>query len=92
MSHVIRRNLMLKDLDVRLDAAGKVRVCSVAFILKNGQRVFFPRAIATGLRMNVKEQRMRGIQPVDDKGNAEGHIYPVGIDNFVEYNGMEILL
>lgn len=92
MDYQIRRNLMLKELDIRQIPDGFARVFSISFILKNGQKVFFPMAIATGLNMNVKENRMRGIQPVDGKGDPEGHIYPVGIDNFIEYNGMEIIL
>lgn len=83
---------MLKDLDIRTDESGAQRVFSVAFIKQDGQKVFFPRAIATGLRMNMKENRVRGILPVDDKLEATDHVYPVGIDRFIEYNGMEITL
>ena len=83
---------MLKDLDVRETPSGELRTFSVCFVLQNGQRVFFPRAIVTGLKCNVRTNRMRGIQPVDQRNESTGHVYPVSIDNFLEYNGMEIIL
>ncbi len=83
---------MLKSLDVKSNPNGSQVVFSIVFLKKNGERVFLPRAIATGLPFSLTAHRMRGILPVDFKGEKIGHVYPVGIDNILEYNSMEVIL
>ena len=69
----IRRNLVLKELEIRETPEGKQIVFSMKFVKKDGELVFIPRAVSTGLKMNMKENRMRGVLPVDENGNAFGH-------------------
>ena len=86
----IRRNLVLKEFEAKETPDGKQRVFSIKFVKKDGELVFIPRAVATGLKMNMKENRMRGILPVDENGNACGHVTPVHIDSLIEYNGIKV--
>jgi hypothetical protein len=86
----IRRNLVLKELEIRETPQGKQIVFSIKFVKKDGELVFIPRAVATGLKMNMKENRMRGVIPVDENGNACGHVTPVHIDSLIEWNGIKI--
>jgi len=82
----IRRNLVLKEFEIRETPEGKQMVFSLKFVKKDGELVFMPRAVATGLKMNMKENRMRGVLPVDENGNACGHVTPVHIDALIEWN------
>ena len=86
----IRRNLVLKELEIRETPEGKQIIFSIKFVKKDGELVFIPRAVATGLKMNMKENRMRGVLPVDENGNAFGHVTPVHIDSLIEWNGKKI--
>ena len=86
----IRRNLVLKEFEIRETPQGKQIVFSIKFVKKDGELVFIPRAVATGLKMNMKENRMRGVLPVDENGNACGHVTPVSIDSLIEYNGIKV--
>ncbi len=86
----IRRNLVLKELEIKETPQGKQIVFSIKFVKKDGELVFMPRAVATGLKMNMKENRMRGILPVDENGNSCGHVTPVSIDSLIEYNGIKV--
>lgn len=86
----IRRNLVLKELEIKETPEGKQIVVSIKFVKKDGELVFMPRAVATGLKMNMKGNRMRGVVPVDSQGNACGHVTPVSIDSLIEYNGIKI--
>lgn len=89
----IRRNLVLADMDVRTDGKGKRRIFSIKFVSGDGKLYFFPQAYACGAgKMNNKEFQLRGVQPCDCRGNAEGHPYPVNIDRIVEYNKMKVVL
>lgn len=88
----IRRNVMLQELDIRRMPNGDRILFSVKFVTQSGQLHFVPLAYACGLPWNVKESRMRGIQPCDRWGNAVDHVYPVGIDNFLMYNQMHVIL
>ncbi|MBT3244829.1 MAG: hypothetical protein HN352_16910 [Bacteroidetes bacterium] len=92
MTKKIRRNLVLKQLDIKENSDGTQVVFSIVFITKQGQRVFLPRAIVTGLPYSVSIHRQRGILPVDQHGDKTGHVYPVGIDNLIEFNSMEVML
>lgn len=88
----IRRVDVLREYDIKEDNRGKQVVFSIRFVKVNGESVFLPRAVATGLNMNVAESRMRGVRPVDPKGDKTGHIYPVRIDNILEWNGNKVIL
>lgn len=71
---------------------GEAAFFSIQFYTKNGEMVSVPRAKSAGLRANMKEQRLRGVQPVDSSGNAVGHIYPVCIDNIRTINGLQVTI
>ncbi len=84
---------MLADMDIRTNPDGKKRIFSVKFATSEGKLYFIPQAYACGAgKMNMKEYRLRGIQPCDCKANPEGHVYPVSIDNILEYNHMKVKL
>lgn len=86
----IRRNLALKQFEAKETPMGKQNTFSIKFVKKDGELVFMPRAVACGLKMNMKDNRMRGVLPVDANNNACGHVTPVHIDGFIEFNGMKI--
>ena len=88
----IRRNMMLKELDIRWLPNGKRNTFSIKYVDKSGKLRYIPQAYVRGLPYNVKDARQRGIQPCDCGGNAEGHVYPAGIDVIVMFNGMEVML
>lgn len=83
---------MLREYDIKETPSGKQLVFSIKFVKKSGELVFLPRAVATGLPWNVAENRQRGVVPVDATGEKSGHIYPVRIDNIIEWNGNRVIL
>ncbi len=89
----IRRVDMLREFDVKETPGGKQVVFSIAFITAGGERVFLPRAVATGVNCSdMKARRLRGVVAVDLKGDKVGHIYPVRINNIVKWNGKTVFL
>lgn len=92
MASTIRRNLVLREYDVKHTPAGLQTVFSIKFIKRNGERVFMPKAVACGLSSNMKDNRMRGVLPVDAQGNGIGHPTPVNIDAIVEWNGHQVVM
>ena len=50
------------------------------------------RAVAAGLRFDMKSNRMRGVVPVDAQNKATSHVTPFHIDGLIEFNGMKIKL
>jgi len=92
MAAKIRRNLMLKALDIKETPSGSQVSFSMVFIKKDGERVFLPRAVSTGLPYSLSANRLRGILPIDQHGNKSGHVYPVSIDLILEFNSLEVLL
>jgi len=92
MANTIRRNLMLREFDIKETPDGKQSVFSITFIKANGERVFMPRAVACGLRQNMSENRLRGVLPIDANGDGISHPTPVNIDAIVEWNNMEVIL
>jgi hypothetical protein len=92
MADKIRRNHVLKILDVKSNPDGSPCTFSMVFVKKNGERVFVPRAISCGLPYSLSAHRLRGVMPVDSKGNKNGHVYPVNIDLILEFNSMEVVL
>ena len=79
-------------METREKSTGRASHFSVQFYLKNGEMVSLPRAVVRGLRADMKSNRLRGIQPVDSKGEPIGHIYPVSIDNLREFNGKQVVI
>jgi len=94
MQHIqtIRRNLALKEYEAKEKPNGQQNTFSIKFVNKNGELIFIPCAVAAGLRFNMKDNRMRGILPVDSSNNASGHITPVHIDGIIEWNGKKVKL
>lgn len=88
----IRRNEALKVLDIKEDKDGNQKRFSIIFDKKNGERVFYKRAVSCGLNMNLKENRYRGVVAVDANGDKIGHPTPVGIDRIIELNGEKITM
>ena len=92
MATTIKRNLVLKELDIKEDpTTGKQRVFSITFDKKNGERVYYPRAVSCGLNMDLKANRCRGILAVDKNGNVISHPTPVGIDRIIKYNDLSVI-
>lgn len=92
MAESIRRNVALREYDIKETPSGRQVVFSIKFLKKNGELIFLPTAVACGLPFNMKENRMRGVVAVDDNGDKIGHPYPVNIDLFLEWNGKQIVL
>ncbi|NQU51641.1 MAG: hypothetical protein HQ522_03785 [Bacteroidetes bacterium] len=92
MVTTIRRNLMLREFDIKETPDGNQVVFSIKFVKNDGEIVFVPAAVACGLTCNLKKNRLRGVMPVDEKGNRVGHPYPVSIDGILEWNGKKIIL
>ena len=88
--HTIRRNLVLKEYEIKETPDGKQVTFSIKFIKKNGELAFIPRAVAAGLPFNGKDNRMRGVLPIDSDNTASGHVTPVHIDGIIEWNGKKI--
>jgi hypothetical protein len=88
----IRRNLMLKEMDIRYLPNGRRHIYSVKFVDKSGKVRFIPQGYTRGLPYNVKDARQRGVQPCDCSGYPMYHVYPVGIDFILMYNNMEVIL
>ena len=82
--------MALKEYEIKETPDGKQVTFSLKFVKKNGELVFIPRAVAAGLNMDMKENRMRGVLPVDNNNKASGHITPVHIDGIIEWNGKKI--
>ena len=86
----IRRNLVLKQIDAAEDPLGRKIASSIKFTKKDGELVYMPKAQSCGLKFNMKDNRMRGIVPVDETCNPAGHPTPVHIDSLIEFNGLKI--
>lgn len=92
MTTTIKRADALRQMETREKSKGEAAYFSIQFYKKNGELVSLRKAKITGLRANMKEQRLRGIQAVDHAGNAIGHIYPVSIDNIRTYNDLQVTI
>lgn len=92
MSELIRRNVALREYDIKETPQGRQVVFSIKFLKKNGELVFLPKAVASGLSFNMKDNRMRGVVAVDNNGDKIGHPYPVNIDLILEWNSKQIVL
>jgi hypothetical protein len=92
MAVTIRRNLMLREYDIKETPLGKQTIFSIKFIKQNGEVVFMPRAVACGLTVNMSKNRLRGVVPIDLKGDKISHPTPVSIDAIIEWNGKIVVL
>jgi len=92
MAEKIRRNLMLREYDIKETPAGKQTTFSIKFIKQNGEVVFMPRAVACGLTANMSKNRIRGVLPIDLQGNKISHPTPVSIDSIIEWNNKIVVL
>lgn len=83
---------MLREYDIKEDNSGRQITFSIKFIKTNGEMVFLPKAVACGLSANMSANRIRGIVPVDEKGDKIGHPAAVSIDAIIEWNDKEVIL
>ena len=88
----IRRTDALNEMEVHEDQYGKKVLFSVEYYTKDGEVVYYSHAYACGLRQNMKENRLRGIQQCDQAGNKIGHPVAVSIDNLRMFNGKKVVL
>jgi hypothetical protein len=92
MAETIRRNLALREYYVKETPSGTPVVFSIRFVKKNGELVFIPSAIASGLPFHVSGDRMRGVMPVDASLCQCGHVVTVDFDSIVLWNGKRVIL
>ncbi len=92
MAETIRRNLALKEYDIKETPLGGQVSFSIKFVKKDGEIVFLPSAVACGLPFHVRNNRFRGVMPVDSRLKRSGHPYPVCIDAILEWNGKKVIL
>ena len=90
MEGTIRRTDVLAKMEIHETATGHSKYFAIQFYKQNGEVVTLTRARSCGLRMNMTENRTRGVQQVDEFGNTVGHIYPVCIDNIRTFNGQRV--
>lgn len=76
MSKYIRRNLALKEYDIKETPTGEQIVFSIKFIKNDGEIVFLPAAVACGLSCDLKKNKLRGVMPVDINRKRTGHPLP----------------
>ncbi len=88
----MKRHEVLKAINYKEDGRGNPVVFSLKFRTKKGELIFMPTCIACGVKGNMSANRLRGVQPVDGKGNTTGHPTPVSIDRMVEFNGNKIYM
>lgn len=88
----IRRNLALREYDIKESPDGRQTVFSIKFVKTNGELIFMPRAVACGLSANMEKNRLRGVLSIDGVGKGIGHPTPVSIDAITEWNGQEVKL
>lgn len=90
MNQTITRADVLAEMEIRETADKRHHYFAIQFYKKNGELVTLPRARSCGLRMDMTENRVRGVQQVDEFGNTVGHIYPVCIDNIRTFNNVRV--
>ena len=88
----MKRHEVLKAINYKEDGHGKPVVFAIKFRTKKGELIFIPKGIACGVKGNMSANRLRGVQPVDDRGEYTGHPTPVSIDRIVEFNGKKVYM
>lgn len=89
----IKLSTALAELDENVLPDGKQKIFSIKFIKKNGELVYFKRAVKTGLnKVNLKANNLVGVLPIDESGKSISHPTPVVIWNIVGFNGKRVYL
>lgn len=88
----IKRVDAVRQMEIREDQYGNKILFSIQFYNKQGEVVTMSHAFSCGLRVSLKENRLRGMQQCDAAGNKIGHPVPVSIDNIRMFNGMKVVL
>lgn len=89
----IDRNTALNDMDITQDIQGKIRTFSIKWVDIKGEIKYLSRAKKCGAgRMHNRQKRYKGVIECDVQGNSIGHVYPVCIDNIIQYKGKEVVL
>ena len=88
----MKRHEVLSALDFKETPDGKPVVFSIKFRTKKGECIFMPAAIACGLKMDMKKNRMRGVQPVGRDLQPVSHPTPMSIDRIIEFNGVNVYM
>lgn len=88
----IRRVDALRQMEVREDAYCKRVLFSIQFYTKAGEVQSMSHAYTCGLKVSLKNNRLRGIQQCDQMGNKIGHPVAVSIDNIRMFNNMKVVL
>lgn len=86
----IPRSQVLKEMDIRATPDGLAVHFSIAFFKENGEYVFMPKAVSCGLNMPMKENKYRGVLPMDALGKVGGHPTPVHIDSIYVFNNLKV--
>jgi len=94
MGNTIKRNQVLRELDIKEDEKGVPHTFSIKFCTRSGEVVFLTRAVTSGagINRNMAANRERGFLPVDVSFHKIDHVYPCLIDNILEYNNMTVKL
>lgn len=83
--------MALKEMEIK-EADGHPVFFSISFYTKKGEVKFIQRAQTCGLKMDMTENRMRGIQEYDIHGMPVGHPVPVRIDFIRTFNEQRVIL
>jgi len=70
---------------------GKRKIFSIKFVTKQGEVVYLPYAYSSGLKADMKANRLRGVTPCTANGQKTGHTYPVCIDNILSLNNKTVM-
>ncbi|MEN8225497.1 MAG: hypothetical protein ABFS05_09080 [Bacteroidota bacterium] len=88
----IKLSTVLSELDEKVLPDGTQKTFSIKFIKKNGELVYYPRCVSTGLKMNLKANAMRGVRLVDRNFDPMDHHTLVYIWSILEFNGNPVIL
>ena len=88
----IRRVDALRQMELREDSYGRRVLFSIQFYASDGEVVSMSHAFTCGLRVSLKNNRLRGVQQCDHLGNKIGHPVPVSIDNIRMFNNQIVVL
>ena len=85
MKRITRLNAILAAIDEGYLPNGDRKYFSISFVSKTGVFIHVRRAVRSGLRFNMKVHDVKGVQPVNDKNEAIGHVYPVWIHSIINF-------
>ncbi|NQT77686.1 MAG: hypothetical protein HQ565_08230 [Bacteroidetes bacterium] len=88
----IKLSTVLAKLDEKVLPDGTQKTFSIKFIKKNGELVYYPRCVSTGLNLNLKANAMRGVRFVDRNFDPLDHHTPVYIWSILEFNDNPVIL